>query len=577
MLGTTLRGRYEIVEQLGSGGFSDTFLARDLDFPGAPPCVVKQLKPQFSKEWVLKTARRLFQEEAEVLSQVGVHDQIPELKAHFEENEKFFLVQEFIDGTSLSSELKKRRRWTNAQVLLFLNDVLGLLYFVHENSVIHRDIKPANLIRRTADGRLVLIDFGSVKRVTAVKYEGGEPTLLTVAVGTPSYMPAEQQNGKPRFSSDIFAVGRIAIQALTGVSPKRLLEDSEGNKVWRERAPHADARLADILDRMVAWDYRKRFDSVADTIEALQACQHLLQIEIEQPELTAAEEELLDTVVNELKQYSDFSRVKKLLYYARHNEWENDQNRLLAYRTRDLVRELYQLHPTLQRFSSLLNGIVQTLNKPEKYARVGEAIASQFGQLYADPASEEGDPDTAIKGDKDTGGENPFNPDALSDAADRDATADSAPPAGSEATHSGDNSSDTSSTTGGTAETSEPSNPLELKTDRSTVQALGYDPFDLRFDVMKYTTPLRAKILIFSVLHYQLGLSGQDWSTIKTYELDSLLCQLFRSFASLDALRMRLHEAAQSIGERCEGSQAATAIVQSLAPLYERQEKLNAW
>ena len=94
MLGQTLRGRYQIIRQLGSGGFSTTFVAEDLDLPGKPLCVVKQLKSKDPDPSVFQTARRLFDTEAQVLYRLGKHDRIPQLFAHFEEKQEFYLVQE---------------------------------------------------------------------------------------------------------------------------------------------------------------------------------------------------------------------------------------------------------------------------------------------------------------------------------------------------------------------------------------------------------------------------------------------------------------------------------------------------
>lgn len=267
-----LGGRYKIISKLGTGGFGKTFLAEDLHLPGQPQCVVKQLKPKAEDEETLQMARRLFNTEAEVLYQLGDHGQIPRLLAHFEDNQEFYLAQELIEGKPLTKELGKGQIWSEAKVVTFLQDILEVLTFVHEQQVIHRDIKPPNLIRRERDGKIVLIDFGAVKQVSMqqVDQETGQ-TNLTVSIGTQGYMPNEQLAGKPRFSSDIYAVGLICIQAVTGVHPKRLGEEPETGEInWRERAKHISPELTELLDCMVRYDFRTRYPRAIDALEAMQ-------------------------------------------------------------------------------------------------------------------------------------------------------------------------------------------------------------------------------------------------------------------------------------------------------------------
>jgi eukaryotic-like serine/threonine-protein kinase len=143
-----LGGRYKVISHLGAGGFGQTFLAEDLHLPGHPRCVVRQLKPEINTDNTLQMARRCFNTEAEVLYQLGVHEQIPRLLAHFEENKEFYLAQEFVEGHSLTHELTEGKAWAEEQVIGLLKDILQVLAFVHEQQVIHRDIKPSNLIRR---------------------------------------------------------------------------------------------------------------------------------------------------------------------------------------------------------------------------------------------------------------------------------------------------------------------------------------------------------------------------------------------------------------------------------------------
>lgn len=267
-----LGGRYKVLSKLGAGGFGQTFLAEDMHLPDHPCCVVKQLKPQFTDANSLQTARRLFDTEAKVLYQLGSHNQIPRLMAHFEEDQEFYLVQEFINGASLSEELIAGQPWPEARVVALLQDILQALAFVHNQHVIHRDIKPPNLMRRASDGKIVLIDFGAVKQVsTQIVTAKSGSTNLTISIGTQGYMPNEQLGGNPRFSSDIYAVGMIGIQALTGVHPRHLSEDVKtGEILWRDRAPHTTPELADFLDRMVRYDFRARYTTASDALAALQ-------------------------------------------------------------------------------------------------------------------------------------------------------------------------------------------------------------------------------------------------------------------------------------------------------------------
>jgi len=276
-----LGGRYEIVEQLGAGGFGQTFRARDLHLPGHPLCVVKQLKPQVTSAQDLAVARRLFDTEAQVLYQLGSHPQIPRLLAHFEQNQEFYLAQELVVGHSLSDELFSTTAWNEPQVVAFLGDLLRILSFVHDHRVIHRDLKPSNLIRRHSDHRIVLIDFGAVKQASTQMSTSSTGITHTVSIGTQGYMPGEQLSGTPHFSSDLYAVGMMGIQALTGQHPRLLTPDPRTGEIgWHHHEPQATSELVDILDRMVRYDYRARYSTAREAFEALDTLPESLRQEI---------------------------------------------------------------------------------------------------------------------------------------------------------------------------------------------------------------------------------------------------------------------------------------------------------
>ncbi|MEB3336201.1 MAG: CHASE2 domain-containing serine/threonine-protein kinase [Leptolyngbyaceae bacterium] len=262
-----LSGRYQIIKILGSGGFSMTYLAEDTQRPSNPLCVVKHLLPARTDNLFLQTARRLFKTEAEILEKLGSHDRIPQLLASFEANSEFYLVQELVEGHPLSDELLKGKQFPDLQVAVMLKDVLEVLTFVHQYQVIHRDIKPSNLMRRKQDQRLVVIDFGAVKQMhpQAPAEEAGR----TVAIGTRGYAAPEQLAGHPTLSSDIYALGTIAIEALTGIPPYELEQDPRtGTLVWRHLAV-VNEGLANIIDGMVHYYFNERYQSAAEVLQVL--------------------------------------------------------------------------------------------------------------------------------------------------------------------------------------------------------------------------------------------------------------------------------------------------------------------
>ena len=269
-----LAERYQIINRLGQGGFGITYTAKALDKPGNPLCVVKEIPfPESANPRVLEQARNRFQREASALQILGKDSRIPELFASFEDNDNFYLVQEYIQGTSLSQELSQGKQWTEADVIALLREILEILIFVHKADIIHRDITPSNLIRRKNDRKLVLIDFGAVKEISTFTSNSTGEILTSQAIGTNGYMPAEQYNPRsnPRPYNDIYAVGIIAIQALTGRRPTNLPHDPEtGEILWifsiSERVSDV---ITNILNQMVRFNFQQRYQSATEVLQPL--------------------------------------------------------------------------------------------------------------------------------------------------------------------------------------------------------------------------------------------------------------------------------------------------------------------
>ncbi len=263
-----LNNRYEILEQLGRGGFGETFLAIDTRMPSRRKCVIKQLKPDDTTNTAPTPGwfEKRFQREAAILEELGRNNrQIPQLYEYFSEGENFFFVQEWIEGITLSQKHQREGNLSEAEVEKILRELLPVLDYIHGRGIIHRDIKPDNIILRASDGKPVLIDFGIFKEVNNINVGS-----RTVPLGTPGYMASEQAAGHPVRSSDLYSLGLTAIFLLTGKTPQALTSDpNTGEILWRKDAPHRPSNLAAVIDRAVRFHPRDRFTSAQEMLTGL--------------------------------------------------------------------------------------------------------------------------------------------------------------------------------------------------------------------------------------------------------------------------------------------------------------------
>jgi eukaryotic-like serine/threonine-protein kinase len=266
MLGTILRSHYQIVKVLGIGKSGTTYLAKDLDLIDSPLYVVKKFEWVDSNLGGKSLAEKLFEIQGSIAYQLGQHPQIPNLITKFEVDDNRYLVREYIDGELLSTELTPGTIWTQTQVFDFLVDLMGILKFVHSFNYIHQDINPHNIIRHHNDGKFYLIGYSCIKDLGSTWQN--LPDNDARNLNDPNYVPYEQEQNIPKLTSDIYAVGAIAIQALTGRYP--IEKDSYSYELkWRDEVK-IDLKLVEIINRMVRPDYRNRYQSAAEVLQALQ-------------------------------------------------------------------------------------------------------------------------------------------------------------------------------------------------------------------------------------------------------------------------------------------------------------------
>lgn len=268
---TLLSNRYQIIQSLGSGGFGETFLVEDTQMPSRPRRVLKRLKPVTDNPQVYEIVQERFQREAAILEKVGsAHPQIPNLFAYFAEGGELYLVQEWVDGQTLTQMVKTQGSLGENQVQQMLVDLLPVLQFIHTEGIIHRDIKSDNILIQQQDQKPFLIDFGAVKETLGIQLDSRGNTTSSILIGTQGFMPPEQAAGRPVFSSDLYSLGLTMIYLLTGKWPQELINQWSGEVQWRSHAPNISPAFAAVLDKAIQYHPRDRYTKAEEMLMALQ-------------------------------------------------------------------------------------------------------------------------------------------------------------------------------------------------------------------------------------------------------------------------------------------------------------------
>lgn len=262
-------GRYKKLGDLGSGGCGETYLAEDTGMPSKRRCAVKRLKPLTNDPDEQKIIKEMFAKEAEVLERLGrTYEQIPELYEYREEAGEFYIVQEFVEGQTLSRKIKDNGPLEWGDVIDIVVNLLLLLRQLHSEGIIHRDIKPSNIILSQPDEYPMLIDFGSVKEIitTIVKPYGGPATK---GINSYGYSPPEVIAGRPEFSSDLYSVGMTAIFLLTGKHPATLFDPKDGALRWYNPIGHPKHPLSQAIYKSTATSPSQRYANAGEMLREL--------------------------------------------------------------------------------------------------------------------------------------------------------------------------------------------------------------------------------------------------------------------------------------------------------------------
>lgn len=266
-----LEGRFEIEQQLSHTDFTTVYLACDRRYQHRPHCIVTAIYYQ------QREMRHRLEREAQILELLGRHPQVPTLLAYFHTADVFYIVTEQVIGHPLSAEINPNRPLSEGYVSKLLQDTLTALSAVHEQGVVHQNLHPQHLIRRDMDGQIFLTQFGGLLKLSQSKITADGTLGSTVPVASQPYAAPEQiqQNVQP--ASDLYALGLIAIEALTGQPHQELAYDPAKGLLWREHVTISVA-LAEFIDRLVRHDWQDRFATAQEALETLRVERDRYQI-----------------------------------------------------------------------------------------------------------------------------------------------------------------------------------------------------------------------------------------------------------------------------------------------------------
>jgi serine/threonine protein kinase len=286
--GTILDNRYQVLDMIGEGGLGRTYLATDSKRFDRE-YVIKEFCPRKVSDAVLPKAIELFEREAKTLDRLS-HPQIPKFYGWFLEGDRWFFIQDYIQGLTYANILRQRQQdgqvFDELEVIQWLKDLLPVLEYIHEQGVIHRDISPDNIMQPSnqqsgqrsepqSQPLSMLIDFGVAKVFEADRdVLPGARRFQGTAVGKSAFSAPEQiKDGKCSVSSDLYSLALSALKLLTGKDRWDLFNTE--TKTWKWDTPVLLSNpFIQILSKLLREQPQDRYQSATDVLNDLKAMGH---------------------------------------------------------------------------------------------------------------------------------------------------------------------------------------------------------------------------------------------------------------------------------------------------------------
>lgn len=271
--GTIIQGRYEINRVIGIGGMGAVYRVRDTRFKDAVKWdALKEMIIKFADNMDQQTRMRNFEREANLLASLN-HPLIPKVNDFFSESNRAYLVLDYIQGKNLEDVLMETNGFLDEQMVggwaLQICEVLEYLHSFRPLPVIFRDLKPSNVML-TPQNQTMLIDFGIAKII--------QPDRRDTMIGTEGYSPPEQYKGYVDPRSDIYALGAMLHQLLTGSDPRLETPFTFHERPPRLLNPNISEAMEAVIMRCLAYQSDQRWQSASELRDVLQQALHLTSL-----------------------------------------------------------------------------------------------------------------------------------------------------------------------------------------------------------------------------------------------------------------------------------------------------------
>jgi serine/threonine-protein kinase len=242
---TLLNNRYVLEERIGSGGMAMVFRARDQMLERT--VAIKTMRKDFSND---PEFRERFSHEAKAAAKLS-HPNIVTVHDFGLDSGRLFIVMEYIPGFDLKRLLKQRGRFTSDETIQLLTQACAGIGYAHRAGLVHCDVKPLNILV-TPDKLLKVADFGIARALSTIEPDEKEKVVW----GSPNYLSPEQASGSaPSPASDVYALGVIMYEMMTGQLPFKASTSQELARLHREALPISprslDPNITIPLERMI--------------------------------------------------------------------------------------------------------------------------------------------------------------------------------------------------------------------------------------------------------------------------------------------------------------------------------------